>query len=211
MKFLNKHFCNLSFAFLIVFLIPSPAQSGWIELDWQPNAESDLSGYKVYYGKSSRNYDHVLDVGRTTYFRVNNLDLGEHFFFAVTAYDYAGNESDFSSEVDAVVTQASDETAGEETLLPLAYNFPNPFRIEMESTVIRYELTGAAEVTIEIYDLDNKKVNTILLNRFKQAGEHSEDRWSGRNAQGDFVANGIYFCKIQAGGIQRVIKIAVVR
>ncbi len=68
-------------------------------LTWNPNTESDLSGYKVYYGTSSGSYGLPIDVGDTTTHSLSGLGSGTTYYFAVTAYDTSGNESGFSSEV----------------------------------------------------------------------------------------------------------------
>ena len=68
-------------------------------VSWSPNTETDLAGYKIYYGTSSGAYDDALDVGNETSFAVNGLVKGTVYFFAVTAYDFSGNESGFSREV----------------------------------------------------------------------------------------------------------------
>jgi hypothetical protein len=68
-------------------------------LAWDPNTETDLAGYKVYYGKSSGIYSNNVDVGKQTYCEVSNLVDGQTYFFSVTAYDIDGNESAFSEEI----------------------------------------------------------------------------------------------------------------
>jgi len=35
-----------------------------IQISWNPNAESDLAGYRVYYGTTSGNYSYVLRLGK---------------------------------------------------------------------------------------------------------------------------------------------------
>ena len=68
-------------------------------VSWDANTESDLSGYRIYQGTSSGSYNDALDVGDKTSFSINNLVVGTTYFFVVTAYDFAGNESLFSEEV----------------------------------------------------------------------------------------------------------------
>jgi hypothetical protein len=58
----------------------------------------DLAGYKLYYGTQSGYYTEVIRVGAFTTAEISNLDVGT-WFIAVTAYDYWGNESDFSEEI----------------------------------------------------------------------------------------------------------------
>lgn len=60
---------------------------------------TDLAGYKIYYGTTSRGYANVIDVGNVTNYTVGNLSWGIVYFFTVTAYDTAGNESIYSNEV----------------------------------------------------------------------------------------------------------------
>jgi hypothetical protein len=68
-------------------------------LEWDPNTETDLAGYRVYYGPVSRSYTNVLEVGNVTSNTLSGLVSGAQYFFAVTAYNIYGDESDFSNEV----------------------------------------------------------------------------------------------------------------
>jgi hypothetical protein len=71
----------------------------------------------------------------------------------------------------------------------LSGNYPNPFN---SSTVISYSLPYQSDVTVEIYDILGRKVET-LLGDSQLAGYHSIIWKSGENS------SGIYFYKIQAG------------
>jgi hypothetical protein len=74
---------------------------GTITLSWNANSESDLAGYKLYYGRATGTYDSAgspIDVGLATSKPLQITDTGD-WFFAVTAYDDADNESEFSAEV----------------------------------------------------------------------------------------------------------------
>jgi len=37
-----------------------------VTLAWDPNTESDLAGYKIHYGTTSRSYTSTVDVNRVT-------------------------------------------------------------------------------------------------------------------------------------------------
>ena len=91
--------CALFFFLTMIFLASTPAQSAQVTLQWDPNPEAELAGYRVYYGTSSGNYSHSLDVGKTTTCTVTNLQDGTPYYFAATAYDTDLAESDFSAEV----------------------------------------------------------------------------------------------------------------
>lgn len=67
-------------------------------LSWDANSEPDTSGYKIYYGTASRSYGEPIDVANETTYTVAGLESGT-YYFAVTAYNSAGYESDLSSEV----------------------------------------------------------------------------------------------------------------
>ena len=71
-------------------------------LTWDANQESNLAGYKVYFGTSSKTYGTPIDVGNSTTHTVPNLSQGIQYFFSVTAYDISGNESLFSNEASKI-------------------------------------------------------------------------------------------------------------
>lgn len=75
------------------------SQTDSLQILWQANTEDDLAGYKIYYGTASGNYTTVIDAGNLALYNINKLSSGINYYFAVTAYDTAGNESGFSSEV----------------------------------------------------------------------------------------------------------------
>jgi hypothetical protein len=80
-------------ALLSLLLIPV---SFAVTLAWGPS--DGAAGYKLYYGTAPRNYTAVVDVGNSTTGRVTNLPVGVPHYFAVTAYNVAG-ESGYSEEV----------------------------------------------------------------------------------------------------------------
>lgn len=70
-----------------------------LTLTWDPNTEPDLAGYILYWGFSSSDYVFSVDVGNQTSYTVTDLAPGATYYFAVTAYNTSGLESDYSNEV----------------------------------------------------------------------------------------------------------------
>ncbi len=67
-------------------------------LAWNPNSETDLAGYNIYYGRASGDYDFKVTVGMRIDYPVI-LESGVEYFLALTAFDTSGNESVFSTEL----------------------------------------------------------------------------------------------------------------
>jgi hypothetical protein len=87
----------------------SPCHAFTVELRWDPNPETTLAGYKVYYkaDSSSLPYDgsdaveghSPVDVLNVTTTRINGLDPTRTYYFAITAYDSSGIESPYSDPI----------------------------------------------------------------------------------------------------------------
>ncbi|MDZ7356744.1 MAG: Ig-like domain-containing protein [candidate division KSB1 bacterium] len=149
----NCHFARIRLiaTFIISLSFTSGALAGGVIVSWDPNSEPDLLGYKVYWGTSSRNYSNVKDVGKLTNYTIQNLAEGAKYFFAVTAYDTAYNESDFSVEVSYTVP-ISDNTPPEiasaslksSTELELVYTEP----VEKSSAemISNYQISGGVSI-----------------------------------------------------------------
>jgi hypothetical protein len=66
--------------------------------DEDGNPLEDLAGFIVHFGTDSLTYSSDFDVGNSSEVEIVDLDQGT-YFFTVTAYDFFGNESDFSDEI----------------------------------------------------------------------------------------------------------------
>lgn len=91
--------CCLSFLPTIVHAAATSSAT----LQWAANTESDLAGYKLYQGTTTASYGLPIDVGNVTTHTTASLQAGLTYYFAVTAYDTAGNESSPSAEVSKYV------------------------------------------------------------------------------------------------------------
>lgn len=76
----------------------------------------------------------------------------------------------------------------------LHQNYPNPFN---PTTVIRYDLPEASEVTLKIYDVIGREVRTLV--NAKQSAGYKSIAWDGRNEQGVSVSSGVYIYRLLAG------------
>ena len=126
-------FIILFFFFFVtlVFLSPLTVRSvlaADVTLEWDPNSEPDIAGYKIYYGLESGNYTTTINVGNFTTCVISDLDSGQTYYFAATAYNNDGYESDYSNEVSytvpsgnqpPVANAGSDQTVAEEVTVTL--------------------------------------------------------------------------------------------
>lgn len=74
----------------------------------------------------------------------------------------------------------------------LHQNTPNPFN---PTTYISYELYSAAKVTLRIYSLDGKEIET-LIDDFQNAGTYKIEFNATKFSE---LSSGIYFYKLQTG------------
>ena len=76
-----------------------------VNLAWKASTSSNVGGYIIYYGTSSRNYIASVDVGNHTSYSVSGLQLGVKYYFAVTAYDITETvKGSPSAEIAAIAT-----------------------------------------------------------------------------------------------------------
>jgi hypothetical protein len=85
-----------------------------VTLQWDPNPENDLAGYRVHMGLASGYRHESRDVGLTTIFVWNGLVDGVTYYFTVTAYNRVGLESGPSNELmyKVIVRSSPSKTMG---------------------------------------------------------------------------------------------------
>lgn len=95
----NNTMKHLLALFLLVAVAAHAQPTNSIKLEWDPNTETNLAGYLVYYGTASGGYSASNRLGVVTNTTVAGLAGDRTYYFALTAYDTKGLESDFSNEV----------------------------------------------------------------------------------------------------------------
>lgn len=74
-----------------------------IKLQWEPNPESDIAGYKVYYGVNGLSNPTHLNVSNQTFATtISGLDPTLNYSFAIAAYNTSGLEAPYSNVVTAL-------------------------------------------------------------------------------------------------------------
>ena len=108
------------------FLIFSQAHAGdCIEtFSWLPNTESDVTGYKIYYGQTDNGpYPNVVNIGNPVLVdgrikgTVTGLECGQAYYFVCVAVTGDGMESPYSTQVSVVPAKAIPGVPGSLTII----------------------------------------------------------------------------------------------
>jgi hypothetical protein len=79
--------------------ISSAPGDGLIEIYWIENPEPDVAGYNVYASNELEGRYQLLGSTSGTHFVDKNIQNGKTYYYAVSAYDYDGNESALSRDI----------------------------------------------------------------------------------------------------------------
>jgi hypothetical protein len=156
------------------------------------DGETEDSGFWVSLSDTTweASYDFTFDSEGSHVFLFTAQDLG---------HGNGGHSYEwFEIDVTTVVTDPTsdlDDLASGPPHFGIATSFPNPFGIE---TTIRYVLSEAAEVTVQVYDASGRLVRVLTERSFVDAGIH-QVVWDGTDEIGQRVRSGVYFCRVQAG------------
>jgi|GEM_PF-1808294 len=88
---------NFAVMALLFLLFTADADAGTISMAWDPVEHA--SGYRVYYGTQSGEYEHFVDVGNATDAALSGLDDCRTYFISVKAYNSFGESNQYSTEI----------------------------------------------------------------------------------------------------------------
>jgi hypothetical protein len=177
---------------------------GQVQAMWSRSPEPDVAGYKIYFDDdksgppytgnvSASGVPSPIDVMGDTSVVIVGLLPNRTYYFAVTTYDIAGNESAYCQENAYPLTGVDDDTS-----IPRAFslqtNYPNPFN---PRTTIEYSLPEATHVNLSIYDVQGRLICN-LVDKVESAGK-KRVVWDATSSAGRRVASGVYFYRIVAG------------
>ena len=103
----------ISVFFILIFVGSASARE--VTLAWDSNSEPDLDHYVVYWGTIPGDYTNNSEdngdyIGLDNEYSVEIPDDEQAYFFAVTAVDESGLESDYSNEVSTDGTSIDDDS-----------------------------------------------------------------------------------------------------
>ncbi|MFQ5770457.1 MAG: T9SS type A sorting domain-containing protein, partial [bacterium] len=176
-----------------------------IELTWDEPVDADFN-YFALYRSTTQGFDPgtlepIAQLTETTYNDLN-VSVKSTYYYRLSAYDFAGNESAYSSEFSLMVTavEGSDTGAIPEDYV-LEQNYPNPFN---PSTTINFGLKESGQVTMTIYNALGEEVLQVL-NGFMEAGNHRVV------IRSENLSSGLYFYKLHVNGFSAVKKMIVMK
>jgi hypothetical protein len=142
-----------------------------VDIYWDYSNDHNVAGYNVYYGYSYNGKYTLLGSTQTNHFIDNGANNGVTYYYAVTAYDYDGLESDLSKDV--------------------VYNTPRPegfnqaiFDFNLSPDIAGYDFSQYSV-------LPYNQLNTDIYFEFYQ-GKNYIDVWNDTEIQDMGTTNDIY-------------------
>ena len=176
-RILSKYGFNRSFLFcfillflnIFLFTVPSASAATQILLEWAPNSEPDLAGYRVFYRNQGQSYDYTNASweGINNYATIYDLDETKTYCFVVRAFDTEGFESGDSNEVcrePSIISNESptadagpNQTVSEgQTVLLSGSNSTDP-----DDGIVSYHWVQIGEPSVNLSNPDTKQPNFI--------------------------------------------------
>jgi len=140
----------------------------------------------------------------------NAIDAG--FNDVAPEFDFFGNSrTDGKVDIGAVEFAAVNSLPdGADAKNPQEYalyqNYPNPFN---PSTSFTYQLPRATDIRLKVFNIIGQKIVT-LFDGHQQQGTHVAT-WNGKNDYGQAVSTGVYILKLDAGSVQKSIKMVLLK
>lgn len=181
-----------------------------VVIHWGKNYSSD---YRIEILNSNGNTSRIFTSGNTGDGGIDDITGLSGYSNIVRILAINRNDPSTGLEIRELEIYGTIKTSSvgvEREQIPIEYsleqNYPNPFNPE---TTIKYSVPRSGNVSLKIYDSLGKLVK-LLVDETKTSGIH-EINWNGKNDLGMNVSSGIYFCKMTSHGINKSIKMVLVK
>ncbi len=125
----------------------------------------------------------------------------------IVRYRGAGvNTSEITSWINTLLATSAVEEMKQPQSPQLFQNYPNPFN---PGTNISFQITGAQNVVLQIYNIEGRLITTLIDNQLF-AGRH-EISWNGLDSKGYPVVSGVYFYVLKTGDFQSTKRMILMR
>jgi hypothetical protein len=179
------------------------AANGQVNLSWQMGIEVSAGDFIVQRSESPEGPFLNLTVpilegeGRSFSCTDSGVIQGRRYWYRIALLSFSGAE--YYGPVEVYVSPA-----------PIAYrvfqSYPNPFN---PTCMIRYEIPMAGAVRLRVFDASGAIVRT-LVDAWTESGSYSR-MWDGRDQIGREAPSGVYFYRLEAGGLELTRKAVLLR
>lgn len=194
----------------------------WFEYDFISGVEGTFTeGMYFEYGASSPYNDYYMEAEGSAFTILSSPtpDYGCVVAYDEGSYKTIGSAFEFGDLVDGaspstqarlmleyltffgdIVTGLPEDIENEDEII--SSSFPNPFS---NQTTLSYNLKKEMQLTIEVFDVNGRKVATLLKQQMP-AGSHNII-WDGSNDSGQKLNSGIYLYRLSSNSVNATQKI----
>ena len=174
-----------------------------VHVVWQDDRDGT---YEIYYKRSSDNGNTWSSDTRLT----NNTAFSKHPKVSCTENDIHVVWEDLrDGNYEIYYKHGTPPGAVEEQTFQDIEHACLSTSMSCEAVIITYHIPTHTKVNLTVYDLLGKQVKA-LVNTTKGPGSYTV-QWNGCSDDGERLANGIYFCQMQAGAFRTTEKLFLLR
>jgi M6 family metalloprotease-like protein len=180
-----------------------------VDIRWTAADNRQVDSVSIFYSENSgRNYNLIAhgEPNDSLYRWIAPEIASDSCLIRVVAYDPGKLAGEDASDGFFSIRAATGTDDLPAIAFALRQNYPNPFN---PSTTIDYSLAKTSLVEIAIFDVNGRKVRT-LVSGIKSQGVYKAV-WNGKNERGASVASGVYFYRLIAGDFTQIKKMILLR
>ena len=180
-----------------------------VNLKWDEAIDADFQYFAIYrsatQGFSPNETNRIAQITAVNYADAGLAD--GTYYYRLSAFDFAGNQSNFTPELAVPVSGTSvNQNVAMPTVYALEQNYPNPFNPE---TAIKYQLAKSGHVRLSVYTSLGQEVRRLVDRN--QSAAFFVQSWDGRDDAGNMMPSGIYFYRLETGSFVAIKKMIMMK